>query len=102
MAERGGQSGNTNAASGTEWRDTIRRVMDKYEKGDVKRRQALDKVGEKLIEKALDGDMQAIKELGDRYDGKPAQSVTVAGDPNNPLFPTDVNVNVVSPEKDNA
>lgn len=95
----GAPEGNTNAASGTEWRETIRRVMLKYEKGDVKRRNAMDKVAEALIEKALGGDMQAIKELGDRYDGKPAQSLTVGTPDGKPLFPTDFNVNVIHPEK---
>ena len=83
----GAPKGNTNGATGTEWRDTIRRVLLKYEKGDVKRRQALDKVAEKLVDKALEGDMAAIKELGDRHDGKPGQSVELKGTVDTRVFP---------------
>lgn len=90
----GAPQGNNNAASGTEWRDAIRRVMDKYEKGDVKRRQGLDKVVEKLIDKALEGDMPAIKELGDRYDGKPAQSLELKGSIDTRSYP----IGYVKPE----
>ncbi len=75
----GGQKGNTNAARGTEWRDAIRAVVKQYEKGSIKRKMALRKVAEALLEKALAGDMAAIKELGDRYDGKPGQSVELTG-----------------------
>lgn len=45
----------------------------------------LDNLARKLIEKAGDGDITALKEIGDRLDGKAAQSVTVAGDPENPV-----------------
>lgn len=40
---------------------------------------------EKLLALAAEGDVPAIKELGDRLDGKAAQSVTLSGDPENPL-----------------
>jgi hypothetical protein len=36
---------------------------------------ALRMVAQALIAKAMDGDMQAIKELADRTDGKVAQSI---------------------------
>jgi hypothetical protein len=32
-------------------------------------------VADKLVELAIDGDMQAIKEIADRLDGKPAQAI---------------------------
>jgi hypothetical protein len=32
-------------------------------------------IARKLFEKALDGDLQAIREIADRLDGKPAQSI---------------------------
>jgi hypothetical protein len=39
-----------------------------------------------LFEKAADGDMNAIKEIGDRLDGKSMQENKVTGDPDAPLF----------------
>ena len=44
---------------------------------------ALRQVAAALIAKAIEGDMQAIRELADRTDGKVAQ--VVAGDPEQPL-----------------
>jgi hypothetical protein len=32
-------------------------------------------IARKLFEKALDGDLQAIREIADRLDGKPAQAI---------------------------
>lgn len=41
----------------------------------------LDKAADKLVALAIDdGDKWALEELGDRLDGKPAQSVTHQGD----------------------
>lgn len=35
-------------------------------------------LAEKIIDKALEGDVAALKEIGDRMDGKPAQALTGA------------------------
>ena len=40
---------------------------------------------EKLLDKVATGDLPAIQTLADRTDGKPAQALTVTGDPENPL-----------------
>lgn len=45
-------------------------------------------IADKLVDLAVDGDMQAIKEINDRIDGKPTQ--TLAGDPEAPLFARDL------------
>ncbi len=36
----------------------------------------IDTIAAKLLDMALDGNMQALKELGDRLEGRPAQSLT--------------------------
>jgi hypothetical protein len=36
-------------------------------------------VADALVEKAMAGDVQAIKEIADRLDGKPAQSLEMSG-----------------------
>lgn len=66
----GAPLGNKNASNSgrTQWRDAIRKALAKDKK-------ALERVATRLIKAAKDGDMQAIKELGDRLDGKPTQTV---------------------------
>lgn len=74
----GAPEGNTNSSKSNRlWGETIRRAVVQ---GDAAK---LRKIAEKLIDMAAEGDMQAIKELGDRLDGKATQ--VVAGDPDNPL-----------------
>lgn len=55
------------ATKGKIWRDAIRRAVQ----GDPKR---IDRLAVKLCEMAEEGDMQAMKEIGDRLDGKPLQA----------------------------
>jgi hypothetical protein len=45
----------------------------------------LHKVAEALYEKASDGDISAIKELGDRLDGKALQENVLTGDTDSPV-----------------
>lgn len=46
------------------------------------KRKRLFNIADRLVTMAEAGDMQAIKELGDRLDGKPAQAITGAdGEP---------------------
>lgn len=74
--------GNQYAAKSKKWAAAIQRALDKRGVSGV---EALDALAEKLLAKADEGDMGALKELGDRLDGKPAQSMTLAGDAESPL-----------------
>ena len=95
----GAPDGNNNAGKGADWRDAIRHALakkGKEEKGDGPAYiRGLQRVAEKFIEAAEDGESWAMKELGDRMDGKAPQAIT--GADGNELFPTTVNVNVVKP-----
>ncbi len=91
MAERGGQPGNTNATKGKVWIGALNRAIAQDD--GKKLREAADK----LLELAAEGDVAAIRELGDRLDGKPAQSVTLAGDPENPITVQEITRQVVKP-----
>lgn len=73
--------GNQYAAKAKQWQMALERALEVRGAGD--RRAALDDLAAKLLDKAAEGDMSALKELGDRLDGKPAQ--TIAGDPESPL-----------------
>lgn len=68
----GAPKGNKNAARGRTWRDAIDRAMKRN-------RTALDKCADALLNAAMTGDMTALKELGDRLDGKPQQAIEHSG-----------------------
>ena len=76
MATPGAQPGNRNAAKGSQFRDALYMALIRYKSKTIKRKKALHHIAEALIDKAIDGDMPAIKEIADRLDGKPAQAIT--------------------------
>jgi hypothetical protein len=51
------------------WAETIKRAVTQSDADRLRR------IAEALLSKAEEGDMSAIKEMGDRLDGKPAQAV---------------------------
>jgi hypothetical protein len=51
----------------------------------VEQVQALEKVAAKLVDMAIEGDLGAIRELGDRIDGKAVQALEVAGANGEPI-----------------
>lgn len=71
--------------SDKEWRDVIRRAVHDYRKDPSgKKTKALLMLAHRLVDAALAGDMTAMKEIGDRLDGRPTQGV--AGDPEGPAI----------------
>jgi hypothetical protein len=76
----GAPAGNQNAAKeNRRWSSALNRAIAQ---DDGER---LRKAAESLLDNAANGEPWAIKELADRLDGKAAQAVTVAGDPDAPL-----------------
>jgi hypothetical protein len=80
MAFQKGQSGNPTGARAKPWSDAIRMALAQYETPTVKQGEALRAMAKKLIEKGLEGDKDAINEIGNRLDGKPAQAIEGTGD----------------------
>lgn len=78
----GGQPGNQNAHRGSLVKGAIRRALAERE---AQGRDSLLNVVRKMIDDAEEGDKEARREFFDRLDGKAAQSLTVAGDAENPL-----------------
>jgi hypothetical protein len=73
----GAPLGNQNSSKANRlWAETIRRAVVQADPEKLRR------IADKLLAMAEDGDIQAIKEVGDRLDGKPNQTVdaTVKGD----------------------
>lgn len=69
-------TGNANSGRKAEkpFRDALRMEIAALGDSDPK---ALRAIARKLLERAADGDMQAIRELADRTDGKPTQESSV-------------------------
>ena len=76
--KRGGQEGNDNATKGKRWADAIDRALSLRSKTDGYK--DLVDLAEVMLKAAENGESWAIKELGDRLDGKPHQSATFDGD----------------------
>jgi hypothetical protein len=74
MAEPGAPFGNKNAVKNRPWAEAINRALLAE---DGKKLRAL---ADKLIDRALEGDVQALKEVGDRADGKAIQAIANEGD----------------------
>lgn len=68
----GAPKGNQNAAKTKVWSEAIRKAI-------VQDRTALDRLAKSLIAAAEQGDMAAIKEIGDRLDGKSVQATEISG-----------------------
>ena len=71
-------SGNRAYKSEKVWRHAITRAVNDYRKSPNGRKQkALVLLANKLVSRALEGDIAALKEIGDRLDGRPVASVEV-------------------------
>jgi hypothetical protein len=72
-----GTIGNTNPTKGKRWRDAINRALEKRSRAAGI--QAMDELAEKLLTLCDEGDLGALKEFGDRIDGKAVQGVELGG-----------------------
>lgn len=93
----GAPQGNKNAAKGRKWQKAIERALARAANSTVSA--GLDEAANLFVKAVRSGDQWALKELGDRIDGRPAQALTVGGDEDNPLFPAIIEVNVIRPKK---
>lgn len=75
----GAPVGNLNAAKGKRWYEALDRAI-KQDDG-VRLRAA----AEKLLDLAATGEQWAVKELGDRLDGKPKQQIEASGPEGGPI-----------------
>lgn len=73
MAARGRPAGSETKP----WKDAVRKAASAIDPSTKRRN--LELLAESLIRKAKDGDIGAIKEFGDRYDGKVPQALQHQG-----------------------
>lgn len=75
----GAPVGNTNGKRGSDWRDAIRyelaRIGRELDGDDPAYKKGLRECAKGVIEAARAGEQWALKELGDRTDGRPSQSI---------------------------
>ena len=70
--------GNQNARKGRIWTEAVKRATARKFNGDLNH--GLDQLAERLIEAVLRGDLSAIKEYGDRVEGKCVQPISGSDD----------------------
>ena len=80
----GAPTGNNNAAKAKVWTAAIERALANRSRLDQK--DALDSLAEKLLAKCDEADLGALKELGDRLEGKPGQAIDLGSDPERPMI----------------
>lgn len=76
----GAPVGNQNASKGKRWQSALNKALARFENDAIKAGEALDKIAEMVVLKALAGDKDSIVEIGNRLDGKPAQALIHQGD----------------------
>lgn len=79
----GAPIGNQNAAKAKVWRAAIQRALERRTASRADGKQAIDELADKLIDLVASGDLPALKEFGDRMDGKPPQAI-IGGDEDDP------------------
>lgn len=71
-----GVAGKSGRKSDKAWRDALRRALARHG-GAEGVDGGLNAVADAVVTLAASGDLQAIREIGDRLDGKPHQSIEV-------------------------
>lgn len=83
----GAPVGNNNAGKPRLWTAAINRALDRRarKRGLKDAMEALDELAEQFLEAVSQGDISAYRELGDRLEGKAAQSMAVTGEDGGPV-----------------
>ncbi len=75
------------------WQDAILRAIKRREQDDP---QALEKLADKLLNQVDAGDVAAMREFGDRIDGKVAQAIIGGDEDDNPVAVTVTRIELVA------
>jgi hypothetical protein len=88
--------GNQNAARAKVWRSAIERALERRSASRTDGKREIDALAEQLLNLVAAGDLGALKEFGDRIDGKPAQAI-IGGEDGDPAIKVEGVVNLVRP-----
>lgn len=61
------------------WADAVRRAVLRRLDNEEGKPQKIERLADKLVEMGLEGETVALKEIGDRLDGRPKQATEVSG-----------------------
>ncbi len=89
---------NQNAAKAKVWRAAIDRALERRSGSRTDGIKEIDALAEKLLDLVAAGDLPALKEFGDRLDGKPAQAIIGGDEDDNPIRAS-IDVHFVEPSK---
>ncbi len=78
----GRPAGSTNDKS---WRAALARAVNRRVNGKGSPKK-LDMIADKCADEAMNSESWAVREVGDRLDGKPAQAIAIKGDPDSPVI----------------
>lgn len=68
------------------WADAVRRAVHRRLEGEEGKPQKLERLADQLVEAGLAGDIGALKEIGDRLDGKARQQTELTGPDGGPMI----------------
>ncbi len=94
----GAPTGNRNAAKAKVWHAAILRALEAREASRTDGKKELDALAEKLLQLVSAGDLAALKEFGDRLDGKPAQMLIHNGDEDGGPVQVEGRIKLIKPD----
>ena len=83
MAWQKGQSGNPLGAQPKPWRDALRSALNVVDPTTKKKKLLM--LADTLVDLAVAGDVSAIREIGERIDGRPIQQIETTASPTDDL-----------------
>ena len=72
-----GEGGRKGPSNDKIWRDAIMRAVHRAANGEKTKR--LEQLADQLVARGISGDVPALKEIGDRLDGRPSQAIEHGG-----------------------
>lgn len=82
------------------WTQAVRRAVKRRIDGVEGKPRKLEHLADKLVEAGLAGDIHALKEIGDRVEGKARQSVDLSSKDGTMTPPTTIELIAVLPDSD--
>lgn len=97
----GAPVGNQNAAKAKIWTAAINRALERRKPAD-ERIKAIDELADKLLEQCAAGDLAALKELGDRLEGKVPQGIIGGGEDDPPITVKEILIRGIDAARDRS